>query len=165
MLQKGGARTPHPSRPPMACPPPQSHSHGNGRLERTRPRQGPWRRGGLSLRGGGEEKWVRNAKKNDRSRGRTLLHGQDMNKKREHRNSVEQWLAAVGGGRLVVGGWRLVVGCWRLAVGGWRLAVGGGRLVVGCWRLVVGGWWLAVGGWWLAVGGWRFLRVVLKGCP
>ena len=53
----------------------------------------------------------------------TPTETQDKN----HRNSIEQWLA--------VGGWRLAVGGWRLAVGSsWLVAVGGGRLVVlgGC---------------------------------
>ena len=48
---------------------------------------------------------------------------------KDHRNSVEQWLALGNSWRLVVGGgWgRLVVGGWQLgAVGGWgRLVVGG----------------------------------------
>ena len=46
--------------------------------------------------------------------GCSLLHGQDMGKTHNHRNSTEQWLAVGGGWRLVaVGGWRLVVlaGC------------------------------------------------------
>ena len=56
----------------------------------------------------GERKRVRTANRNGRSRGRSLLHGQDMGKTQDHRSVVEQWLA-VSGGR-----------------GGWRLAVGGG---------------------------------------
>ena len=61
----------------------------------------------------------RNAHTEDeRSRGRSLLHGQDTGKTQNHRNSIEQWLAVGGGWRLAaVGGWRLV------AVGGWRLVV------------------------------------------
>ena len=52
--------------------------------------------------------------RNERSRGRSLPHGQDMGNTQNHSNSTEQ----------------------RLAVGeGWRLAVGGG------WQLAVGGWW------------------------
>ena len=68
---------------------------------------------GLSLReekkGGGGRK----ANRNERSRGRSLLHGQDMGKTQDHRNGIEQWLA-------VGSGWRLAaVGGWQLAVGGW----------------------------------------------
>ena len=60
---------------------------------------------------------MRNANRNERSRGRPLLHGQDMGRAQDHRGITEQWFA--------VGGWRLVaVGGWRLlAVGGWRLVV------------------------------------------
>ena len=84
------------------------------------------------IRGGGSI--LRNANRNERSRGRSLLHGQGMGKTQDHKNSIEQWLA--------VGGW------WRLAVGGgWRLAAGDG------WRLV------AVGSWQLVA-----LGPVLKGC-
>ena len=70
------------------------------------------------LKGRGGE--LRNANRNERSRGRSLLHGHGT-------FSTSK-----------VGGWRLtaVGGGWRLAVGdGWRLAaVGAGRLVVpgGC---------------------------------
>ena len=69
-------------------------------------------------RGGG----VRNANMNDRSRGRSLLHGQDVGKTHDHGNSVEQWLA--GGG----GWWRLVAvggGWWRLVAVGrpWGLSL------------------------------------------
>ena len=71
----------------------------------------------------------------ERSRGRSLLHGQDMGTQNDNRNSIEQWLA--------VGGW-----WWLAADGGWRLAVGN------WWRLAVGGWRLAVGGpWGLSLGG------------
>ena len=38
-----------------------------------------------------------------------------MDKAKNNRDIIEQWLA--------VGGWRLAVGGWRLAVGGWRLVV------------------------------------------
>ena len=67
-----------------------------------------------------EKKNLRNANRNERSRGRHLLHGTGPSPLQ----------------RLAVGG------SWRLAVdGSWRLAVGG------LWQLVVGGWWgLAVGG-------------------
>ena len=61
---------------------------------------------------GEKQKRIRNANRNKRSRGRSLLHGQDMGKTQDRRPSIEQWLA-------VGGGWRLAVG------GGWRLAVGG----------------------------------------
>ena len=63
---------------------------------------------------------------NERSQGRSLLHGQDMGKTPNHRKSIEQWL-------VVDGGWRLAVG------GGWRLAVGGGwrRLAVGGWGFMI----------------------------
>ena len=75
-------------------------------------------------RPGGNKKGLRNANSNERSRGCSLLHGQDIE-------------------TVLNNGWRLV------AVGGWWLVVGGGgRLAVGSgWRLVVGGWrrW-AVGG-------------------
>ena len=67
---------------------------------------------------------LRNANRNQRSRGRFLLHGDGTFS------------------TLKVGGWRLVVGGrWGLAVGGWRLvAVGSGwRLAVGGWRLVIPG--------------------------
>ena len=58
------------------------------------------------------------ADNSERSRGRSLLHGQDMGKTQDHRNSVERWVAAVGGWRLVAVG-----GGWRLAVGGpWGLS-------------------------------------------
>ena len=71
------------------------------------------------LKGGGEgKKKVRNANSDERSRGRSLLHGQDMGCPQNHRNSIEQWLAAGGGWRLAVGG-----GC-QLAVGGpWGLSL------------------------------------------
>ena len=66
-------------------------------------------------RGGGGRR-VRTANRNERSRGRSLLHGHGT-------FSTSK-----------AGGWRLAVGgCWRLAVGGWRL------LAVGGWRLVVPG--------------------------
>ena len=66
---------------------------------------------------------VRNANRNEPSRGRSLRHGQDMGKTQNHRSSIEQWLAVGGGWRLVaVGGW------WLVAVGDWwRLVVGGPR--------------------------------------
>ena len=141
------------------------------------------RRAGLALRG---KEGYRNANRNELSQGHSLLHGQDMGKTQNRRNSVEQWLAvgrwwlvAVGGWRLAVGGggggWRLVVvGGWQLVavavVGGWVAAVGGGwRLAVSGWRLVVGsGWRLAVGGggggWRLVVvGGWQLVAVAVVG--
>ena len=97
---------------------------------------------GLQLR---KTKKVRNANRNERSRGRFLLHDQDMGKTQNHRNSIEKQLAIGGGWRLAVcGGWRRLAadGSWQLVLGfGWRLAVGG------WWRLAVGGWRLAVGGW------------------
>ena len=61
------------------------------------------------LEGGGGGKRVRNANRNECSRGRRLLHGQDIRKTQNRRDSGEQCLA--------------VGGSWRLAVGGrWRLA-------------------------------------------
>ena len=82
-------------------------------------------RTGLSSRGKKKKTRLRNANRNVRSRGCSLLHG--------HRTFST---SKVGGWRLVaVGGWR------RLAAvgGGWRLvAVGGWRLAVGSWQLVVG---------------------------
>ena len=54
---------------------------------------------GLSLKGG-EKRCLRNANRNERSRGRSLLLGQDTGKTQGHRNSIEQqWLAvgSVGG--------------------------------------------------------------------
>ena len=57
-------------------------------------------------------KKVRNANRNEPSRGRSLLHGPDTGNTQDHRSIIEQRLA-------VGGGWRLA------AVGGWRLAVGG----------------------------------------
>ena len=102
---------------------------------------------------GKKKKRVCNANRNERSRGRSLLHGPDMGTAQNQSNSIEQWLAVGGGWQLAVcGGWRLVAvgGWWRLAVGGgwWQVAVGGG------WRLVAGG-------------GWRFYSLggVLCGCP
>ena len=65
------------------------------------------------LKRGKKKKRVRSAHRNERSRGRSVLHGQDMGKTQNHRNSIEQYLA-------VDGNWRLADG------GGWRLAVGGG---------------------------------------
>ena len=58
---------------------------------------------GLSLRekGGGG----RNTNRKEGSQGRSLLHGQDIGKTQNHRNSVEQWLAVGGGWQLAVGGW------------------------------------------------------------
>ena len=47
--------------------------------------------------------------RNERSWGHSLLHGQDMGKLQDHRNSNEQWLA--------VGGWQVGGGCSRSAVG------------------------------------------------
>ena len=67
---------------------------------------------GLSLRRG--EKSLRNVHKNDRLRGRSLLHGQHMGKTQVDRNSMEQCLA-VGGWLVATGGWRLVAA----AVGSW----------------------------------------------
>ena len=103
----------------------------------------------------GKKKDLRNANRNECSRGRSLLpgHGAFSTSKAGGWQLVavgSGWRLAVGGGwqRLAVGGW------WRLAVGGWRLvAVGSG------WRLAVGG------DWRLAVGGWLSLGAVLKGCP
>ena len=63
------------------------------------------------------EKRVHNANENERSRGRSLLHGQDMDKTQHHRGSIAAVAVAVAVGGLAVG--RLV------AVSGWRLAVGG----------------------------------------
>ena len=83
---------------------------------------------------------LRNANRNERSRGRSLLRGQDMGKTQYDRNGVEQWLAVGGGWRLAVGGgWWLAVGSWGLVTVG-----GGGRL--------------AAGSWWS-------LGAVLRGCP
>ena len=67
-----------------------------------------------------EETGVRNPNRNERSRGRSLFHGQDMGKTQNHRSGIE----------LVGGWWRLVAvggGWWRLVAvgGGWRFAVGG----------------------------------------
>ena len=77
------------------------------------------------LEGKKKRRKVRNANRNERSRVRSLLHGQHMGKTQNDRNSIEQWLA-------VGGHWR-----WQLVVGG-----GGGR-----WRLAVSGWERLVGGW------------------
>ena len=78
------------------------------------------------------KKNVRNANRNERSQGRSLLHGQDRGTTQDHRNGIEQRLAVGGWRRLAaVGGWRRLaaVGGWRrlAAVGGWRrlAAVGG----------------------------------------
>ena len=73
---------------------------------------------GVSSRGGG--KGVRNANRNECSRGRSLLHRQDMGKTQNHKNSIELRLAAAGGWQLVAGGW------WLVVVGGWRLGAIGG---------------------------------------
>ena len=61
------------------------------------------------LGGGGG---VRNANRHERSRGRSLLHGQDMGKTQDHRKNIKQWLAAewVGQGRVRVGQGRVRVG-------------------------------------------------------
>ena len=52
-------------------------------------------------------------------------------------SSVQSWLVAIGGWRLVeIAGWQLAVGGWRLVeIGGWQLAVGGWRRLaaVGSW--------------------------------
>ena len=83
--------------------------HGMGLGQRAAERRG----GGGSV-GRQNKKRVHSADRNERSRGRSRLHGQDMGKTQDHRNGIDRWLA---------------VGGWRLAVGGWRLAVGG------CWSL------------------------------
>ena len=80
--------------------------------------------GGAVLRG----KRVRNANRNERSRGRSLLHGEDMGNTQNHSNSIEPWLAVGGGWR-----WMAVGSQWLVTAGRWRSAVGGGR------RLAVGG--------------------------
>ena len=61
-----------------------------------------------------EEKGVHNVNRNERSRERSLLHGQDTGKTQDHGSSVEEGLA-------VGGGWRRLA-----AVDGWQLAVDGG---------------------------------------
>ena len=53
---------------------------------------------GLSL-GNKKEGRVRDANRNGRPRGRSLLHSQDMGKTQDHRSDIEQWLAAGGGWR------------------------------------------------------------------
>ena len=101
------------------------------------------------LKGAKTKKRGRTANRNEASRQRSLLHGQDLDKTQDHKTTVKQRLA-------VGGGW------WLVAVGGWRWAVGGG------WRwLEVGGWWLvAVTGWQLAVkGGGRWAVGGSRGCP
>ena len=60
------------------------------------------------LKAGGEEEDLRNANRNERSRGRSLLHG--------HGTFSAFWQNY--GIRLAVGGWRLAVGGWRLVVPG-----------------------------------------------
>ena len=115
---------------------------------------------GLSLRKTQDEKKkVRNANRNERSRGRPLLHGQARTptEQQDHRNSD-----TVTGGGWWLGWWLVAVVDCRLAVGGWwRLAADGGwwLVVVGSWQLAVDGGWL----WMAAGGGWRL--VVLGGCP
>ena len=55
-----------------------------------------------------KKKSLRTANRNERSRGRSLLHGQDMGKTQDHRNRIEQWLA--------VGGWqweKKIIGCLK----------------------------------------------------
>ena len=53
---------------------------------------------------------VRDAHRNERSRGRSLLRGQDMGNTQHHRNSVKEWLAVSSGWRLAVGGpWGLAL--------------------------------------------------------
>ena len=54
------------------------------------------------LIGGVRPKRVDKANGNERSRGRSLLHGQGMGKTQHHRNNIEQGLA--------VGGWRRSLG-------------------------------------------------------
>ena len=56
---------------------------------------------GLSLRVTKKKSRARNTNRNEPSRGRSLLRGQDMGKTQDHRNTIEQ--------RLAVGGWRLAV--------------------------------------------------------
>ena len=56
------------------------------------------------LRGGVGEERVRNTNRNERSQGRSLLHGQNLGNTQNHRNSVVQCLAVGGGWRLAVGG-------------------------------------------------------------
>ena len=78
----------------------------------------PLRRGGGSLRGGGES-----------------VPERQYCKKTVCSSHVQPWLVAIGGWQLAIGGW------WRLVVvgGGWWWVIGGWwRLVaVGTWRLVV----------------------------
>ena len=120
------------------CPVPRVRHDWTRRMGESGGGRGGWEQG-QRLRGGwpSEGKEKGNANRDERPRGRSPLHGQDMG---ETKGIVEHWLA-------VGGGWR------RLAVGGsWRrLAVGGGW-----WRLAAVG-----GGWRLAVGGWRSLRLSL----
>ena len=67
-------------------------------------------RPGLSFRG--KKGGARNANRNKRSLGCSLLHVQDMGKTQNHRNSIEQRLAVGGGWRLAaVGGWWSLEGC------------------------------------------------------
>ena len=86
-------------------------------------------RTGLLLRGGGGTN-LDNANRNERSWGRSLLHGHGT----FSTSKVDGWRLAVGGGwRLAVGG-----GWWLAGVGAWRLAVG-----CGWWRLAAC--WIVVG--------------------
>ena len=65
-------------------------------------------------------KGVRNANRNERSRDALCFMVEIWARHKNHRNSIEHWLAVGGGWRLAVGGWRrlAVCGCWRLlAVG------------------------------------------------
>ena len=63
------------------------------------PTEGTWMDGCMhgDTQEGVSEKRARNANRNEPSRGRSLLHGQDMGKAQDHRSNSEQWLA-IGGG-------------------------------------------------------------------
>ena len=54
------------------------------------------------LRGGGG---IRNANRNERSRGRSQDMGKTWARTQDHRNSIEQWLTVGSGWRLAISGW------------------------------------------------------------
>ena len=88
------------------CPSPL---HGVGHPHsQAAPPQRYWRAmgwgGGGGMAQGFKGKKVRDAKTNERSQGRSLLHGQDRDKTQHRRRSIEQWLAVGGGWRWAAGG-------------------------------------------------------------
>ena len=110
-LTAAGATSEVPSLLLHAAPLPHNTAEGIGpgapaaaKETQVDPRRQPGGTPGLSSRGKRKKK-VRSANRNERSQGRSPLHGHDMGKTQDHRK--HDWT--------VVGGW------WRLAVGRWSL--------------------------------------------